>query len=69
MERLLLRVGEAAELTGIGRSKAYELVASGVWPSVKIGRSVRVPAAELRDWVQKRIQNESEASLELSKTP
>ena len=69
MERLLLRVAEAAELTGIGRSQAYELVASGVWPRVKIGRSVRVPVAELREWVQKRIQNESEASLELSKTP
>lgn len=51
VERLLLRVPEAAELTGLGKSKAYELVASGEWPSVTIGRSIRVPLAGLRAWV------------------
>jgi excisionase family DNA binding protein len=50
-ERLLLRVAEAAELTGLGRSKAYKLVASGVWPSVMIGRSVRVPLQGLCAWI------------------
>jgi excisionase family DNA binding protein len=52
VERLLLRVPEAAELTGLGKSKAYELVASGEWPSVTIGRSIRVPLAGLRAWVE-----------------
>jgi excisionase family DNA binding protein len=51
LERLLLRVEEAARMTGLGRSKAYELVATGEWPSVTIGRCVRVPLAGLRDWV------------------
>jgi excisionase family DNA binding protein len=53
VEKLLLRVTEAAELTGLGRSKAYELVANGTWPSIQIGRSVRVPVAGLREWVER----------------
>ncbi len=57
LERLLLRVPEAAAMTGIGRSKAYELVASGEWPSVTIGRCVRIPLAGLREWVARREQD------------
>ncbi len=59
MDRILLRVTEAAEVCGIGRSKAYLLVASGEWPSVKIGRSVRVPLEELRDWVKQHVNRPS----------
>lgn len=51
VERLLLRIPEAAELAGVGRTTAYALVASGEWPSVAIGRAVRVPLAGLREWV------------------
>ncbi len=53
MERLLLRVHEAAEVAGISRSKAYELLASGAWPKVIVGKSVRVPQAGLREWVER----------------
>jgi len=53
LEKLLLKVVEAADLTGLGRSKAYELVANGTWPSISIGRSVRVPVAGLREWVER----------------
>ena len=49
--RLLLRPMEAAERLAVGRSKLYELIAAGEVPSVKIGRSLRVPAAELKQWV------------------
>ena len=53
MERLLLRVREAAEIAGIAKSTAYALVASGEWPSVRIGRrGVRIPVDALRDWVE-----------------
>jgi excisionase family DNA binding protein len=52
VEKLLLKVPEAGELTGVGRSKAYELVGNGTWPSIRIGRSVRVPVAGLREWVE-----------------
>lgn len=52
-DRLLLRVPEAAKMTGLGLTKAYELVATGAWPSVTIGRCVRVPLAGLRLWVER----------------
>ena len=52
MERLLLRVSEAAVLLGIGRSKAYELVKAGQLPVVRIDRSVRIPLAALQTWVE-----------------
>src|SRR5947209_7942293 len=35
-ERTLLRAEEVAELLGIGRSKSYELIASGDLPSLRI---------------------------------
>jgi excisionase family DNA binding protein len=51
MEKLLLRPAEVGELTGMGKSKTYELIAAGVIPSVRIGKSVRVPADRLRRWI------------------
>ena len=50
--RLLITVREAAELAGIGRSKAYNLVLSGEWPSVLIGRARRVRYPELLAWIE-----------------
>src|SRR5207249_1018575 len=43
MDKLLLRVEEAAALASVSRTTGYELVASGQWPSVQIGRARRVP--------------------------
>ena len=51
MDRLLVRPSEAAELLGLGRSKIYELLASGEIPVVRIGKSVRVPMDALREWI------------------
>lgn len=48
----LLRIDEAAQLLALGRSKTYELVLSGVIPSIRIGRSVRVPRARLFAWIE-----------------
>ncbi len=52
MEKLLLRVTEAAELASVSRTTAYELIASGQWPAVRVGAAVRVPLAGLRAWVE-----------------
>ena len=38
----------AARLLGIGRASAYKAAAEGVIPSIRIGRTVRVPSAALR---------------------
>ena len=56
MEKLLLRVAEAAELASVGRTKAYELIGSGAWPVVRVGAAVRVPLAGLRAWVEAQTQ-------------
>lgn len=49
-----LTTAEAAEFTSIGRTKAYELVWKGEWPSIRIGRILRVPSDGLREWVRQR---------------
>jgi len=54
LEKLLLTATEAAEAIGVGRTRIYELLASGQIPSVKIGRSVRVPTEALRRWIKER---------------
>ncbi len=48
-----LKVPEVAEILRIARSRAYEMVAEGKIPSVRIGRSVRVNRKELDRWLEK----------------
>ena len=52
MERLLLRPAEVAQTLGIGRTKVYELLATGEIPSIKIGNRPRVPVDALERWIQ-----------------
>jgi excisionase family DNA binding protein len=47
-----LKVPEVAEVLRIARSRAYELVADGEIPAIKIGRSVRVSRKELDRWLE-----------------
>jgi excisionase family DNA binding protein len=58
MDKLLLKAAEVGALTGMGKSKTYELIAAGIIPSVKIGKSVRVPADRLRRWIEELRLNE-----------
>jgi excisionase family DNA binding protein len=51
VEQLLFRPDEAAQRLGIGRTKVYELMASGELRSVKIGAARRVSATALADFV------------------
>ena len=53
-EKLLLRGGEVAELLGCSRAMAYRLMQNGVIPVVRVpgGKTVRVPAAALRAWIE-----------------
>lgn len=43
MDKLLLKPTEAASVLGIGRTKLFELLASGDLESVRIGNCRRVP--------------------------
>ncbi len=51
MEKMLLTIEEAAGRLSIGRTKAYELVATGQLPSVTIGRCRRVTVEALHEFV------------------
>ena len=51
--KLLLTIDEAAEYLSIGRTQCYRLVMSGDLASVRIGRSRRVPAYALKDFVER----------------
>jgi excisionase family DNA binding protein len=51
MPRLLLTPTEAAEALGIGRSKLYELIGTGVIESVLIGAARRIPIEALTAYV------------------
>jgi excisionase family DNA binding protein len=44
-----LTVEQAAGLLRIGRSKAYQAVKSGEWPTrvVRVGRCIRIPTADV----------------------
>jgi len=51
MERLLLKPVEVTEMLGIGRSRIYEMLATGELPSVRIGRCIRIPVIALNEWI------------------
>jgi excisionase family DNA binding protein len=50
--RILLTPAEMAATLGVGRTTAYQLIASGEIPVVRIGRLVRVPVDGLREWIR-----------------
>ena len=56
LEILTVKVEEAAKMTGYSRGMAYQLVARGEWPCVRVGRSIRVPIAALREWVERKTE-------------
>ncbi|HJT55259.1 MAG TPA: helix-turn-helix domain-containing protein [Ktedonobacteraceae bacterium] len=53
-QRLLLRVPEVAKSLGLGRTKVYELIATGELPVIRVGRAVRVSVTALQKWVDER---------------
>jgi excisionase family DNA binding protein len=50
--RLLLRIEEVAEALALSRSTVYALIRSGEIRSIRIGRSTRVSAEWLRQWIR-----------------
>ena len=60
-DKLALRIEEACKLVGIGRTKGYELCATGQWPTIRIGRSVRIPLEGLKRWMDEQVNCQVEA--------
>jgi len=54
-ESLLLRIPEAADRLGVGRSTLYLLLNRRELPVVRIGRSVRIPREALDVWLRQRL--------------
>ncbi len=50
-EGLLLTVPEAAKLLRISRGLAYELVAQGRLPHIRLGRRILIPRHGLEGWI------------------
>jgi excisionase family DNA binding protein len=51
-QNLLLHVEEAADILAIGRTKAYELIASGQLHAIRLGRATRISWRELERFVR-----------------
>ena len=51
-DKILMRPRETAEALGLGLSKTYQLLATGKLPSIRVGRSIRVPVDALNAWVK-----------------
>lgn len=55
----LLTVKEAEQKLKLGHTKVYELLRSGELPSIKIGRSRRVTSEGLKEFIQRKVQEQS----------
>ena len=53
IEPLSVDIPSACHLTGLGRSKLYDLLGKGDIASVKIGKRRLILVAELRTWLQR----------------
>jgi excisionase family DNA binding protein len=53
VEPISVRIREACRLTGIGRSKFYELVANGDIEVIKVGAMTLVPFEGLRGFIDR----------------
>ncbi|PWU53380.1 transcriptional regulator [Micromonospora globispora] len=51
LDKLCYTAREAATLLSVSRTKVYELLASGQLRSIRIGRSRRIAADELRRFI------------------
>ena len=53
-DALLLTVEETRRLLKISRGLAYDLIARGDLPSIRLGRVIRVPCFGLEQWIAER---------------
>lgn len=57
-EPYLLTVRAAAKRLNLGINRTYGLANAGVLPCIKIGNTLRIPAAALERWIQDNIGKE-----------
>jgi excisionase family DNA binding protein len=64
VEQIAVRPAEAAAAIGIGRTMIYNLIRTGELPSIRVGKSIRVPVGPLREWVARNASCTTERSGE-----
>jgi len=52
---LMLSVSQVADVLGIGRTNAYELVKEKDFPSLKIGSRIVVPKDKFIAWIEEKV--------------
>lgn len=52
-EPICMRINDAARMLGVGRTKLYELIATGEIEMVKFGKATRIITASLHDFVRR----------------
>ena len=52
---LMLYVSQVAEVLGIGRTNAYELVKEKDFPSLNIGSRIVVPKDKFIQWIEEKV--------------
>ena len=52
-EPICVKVNDAARMISVGRTKLYELIASGEIEAIKLGKSTRVTTASLHELVSR----------------
>lgn len=51
----LLTIKELQDYLKISRSKAYELVNEPEFPTLRIGKNIRIPKDQLEEWILEKI--------------
>jgi excisionase family DNA binding protein len=67
-EPLLLDSREVSRLLGISRTKAFQMIATGGVPVIRIGRCARVPRAALERWISQQTKEPRSPTLPSEET-
>ena len=52
VEKMLLKIPEVVEATGYSRAFIYEQIATGGLKAIRVGRTIRVRADDLKAWIE-----------------
>ena len=58
VEPICVKINDAARMIGVGRTKLYELIASGEIEAIKLGKSTRITTTSLHKLVRRQREPE-----------
>ena len=58
MEKTTISVQELSAQMGISLPKAYELVKSNGFPTIRIGTRILIPVDAYKEWLMKKVKND-----------